>query len=141
MVGATVQFLIKDPVASTGVVQDLNHSMRMLAQTTLVNTMMTLKLVEIQNDKKFIGIRIQVHTRLQCWANQEILLWKHYVSPQSFPVGSPGKHCCASIVCRLGSKNVCQQIQKHFGRGSNVSWFAKGFAIPVTMVAQWFVYF
>ena len=72
MVGATVQFLVKDPVASTGVVQDLNHSMRMLAQTTLVNIMMTLKLVEIQNDKKFIGIRTQVHTRLQVhtrWAN------------------------------------------------------------------------
>ncbi|CAB4017773.1 stomatin 1 [Paramuricea clavata] len=59
LVGATVQFLIKDPVASKGVVQDLNHSMRVLAQTTLVNIMMTLKLVEIQNDKKFTSIHAQ----------------------------------------------------------------------------------
>ena len=62
LVGATVQFLIKDPIASKGVVQDLNHSMRVLAQTTLVNILMTLKLVEIQNDRKFIGIRAQVDT-------------------------------------------------------------------------------
>ena len=62
LIGASVQFLIKDPVASKGVVQDLNHSMRVLAQTTLVNIMMTQKLIEIQNDKKFIGIHAQVNT-------------------------------------------------------------------------------
>ena len=60
LVGATVQFLITNPVASKGVVQDLNHSMRVLAQTTLVNIMMTQKLIELQNDKKFIGIHAQV---------------------------------------------------------------------------------
>jgi hypothetical protein len=62
LVGASVQFLIKDPVASKGIVQDLNHSMRVLAQTTLVNIMMTLKLIEIQNDKKFTSIHAQVDT-------------------------------------------------------------------------------
>lgn len=60
LVGADVQFMIKDPIASKGVVQDLNHSLRVLAQTTLVNTMMSQKLIEIQNDKKFIGIHAQV---------------------------------------------------------------------------------
>ncbi|XP_046859498.1 stomatin-like protein 1 [Xenia sp. Carnegie-2017] len=59
LVGATVQFLIQDPIALTGNVQDLNHSMRVLAQTTLVNILTTQNLIEIQNDKKFTAIRAQ----------------------------------------------------------------------------------
>ena len=60
LVGLTVQFLIINPVAFKSVVQDLNHFMRVLAQTTLVNIMMTQKLIELQNDKKFIGIHAEV---------------------------------------------------------------------------------
>lgn len=59
-VGAEVHFCIKDAVLSKTSVQDLNHSLRMLAQTTLVNSVASRKLIEIQHDRKFINKQVQV---------------------------------------------------------------------------------
>ena len=50
----------------------------MLAQTTLVNIMMTLKLVETQSDKKFIGFRAQVHKWLTVYL---WLVWLNLLFP------------------------------------------------------------
>lgn len=58
-VGAEVHFCIKDAVLSKTSVQDLNHSLRMLAQTTLVNSVASRKLIEVQNDRKFINKQVQ----------------------------------------------------------------------------------
>ena len=59
-VGAEVQFSIKDAVLSKTAVQDLNHALRMLAQTSLVSSLASRKLVEIQHDRKFINKQVQV---------------------------------------------------------------------------------
>ena len=61
-VGAEVQFCIKDTVLSKTSVQDLNHSLRMLAQTTLVSSLASRKLIEVQHDRKFINKQVQVVT-------------------------------------------------------------------------------
>ena len=61
-VGAEVHFCIKDAVLSKTSVQDLNHSLRMLAQTTLVNSLASRKLIEAQHDRKFINKQVQVIT-------------------------------------------------------------------------------
>lgn len=58
-VGAEVQFSIKDAVLSKTAVQDLNHALRMLAQTSLVSSLASRKLVEIQHDRKFINKQVQ----------------------------------------------------------------------------------
>lgn len=58
-VGAEVQFCIKDAVLSKTSVQDLNHSLRMLAQTTLVSSLASRKLIEVQHDRKFINKQVQ----------------------------------------------------------------------------------
>ncbi|KAL9962945.1 hypothetical protein ACROYT_G032103 [Oculina patagonica] len=58
-VGAEVHFSIKDAVLSKTAVQDLNHSLRMLAQTTLVNSLASRKLLEVQHDRKFINKQVQ----------------------------------------------------------------------------------
>lgn len=58
-VGAEVQFSIKDAVLSKTSVQDLNHSLRMLAQTALVNCLGSRKLIEVQHDRKFINKQVQ----------------------------------------------------------------------------------
>lgn len=60
LVGADVQFSIKDVVLSRTSVQDLNHSLRMLAQTALVNCLGSRKLIEVQQDRKFINKQVQV---------------------------------------------------------------------------------
>jgi len=57
--GAEVHFCIKDPVLSKTAVLDLNHSLRMLAQTTLSHSLSSKKLVEVQNDRKFINKQVQ----------------------------------------------------------------------------------
>ena len=37
-----------------------------------------------------------------------------------FPcLSTSGKHCCGNKICFPGSKNVCQEIQKHFCCGNN----------------------
>ena len=59
-VGAEVHFSIKDVVLSKTAVQDLNHSLRMLAQTSLVSCLGSRKLTEIQHDRKFINKQVQV---------------------------------------------------------------------------------
>ena len=59
-VGAEVQFCIKDAVLSKTSVQDLNHSLRMLAQTTLVSSLASRKIIEVQHDRKFINKQVQV---------------------------------------------------------------------------------
>ena len=56
-----MQFSVKDAVLSKTAVQDLNHSLRMLAQTALVNSLVTRKLVEVQHDRKFINNQVQVY--------------------------------------------------------------------------------
>lgn len=61
-VGAEVHFCIKDAVLSKTSVQDLNHSLRMLAQTSLVNSVASRKLIEVQHDRKFINKQVQVVT-------------------------------------------------------------------------------
>ncbi|KAK3716245.1 hypothetical protein QZH41_018044 [Actinostola sp. cb2023] len=58
-VGADVQFHLKDPVLSQTATQDLNHSLRMLAQTSLVNCLSTKTVVQAEADKKFIDLHIQ----------------------------------------------------------------------------------
>jgi len=58
-VGAEVQFSIKDAVLSKTAVQDLNHSLRMLAQTSLVHSLGSRKLAEVQHDRKFINLQVQ----------------------------------------------------------------------------------
>lgn len=55
-----MHFCIKDPVLSKTAVLDLNHSLRMLAQTTLFHSLSSKKLVEVQNDRKFINKQVQV---------------------------------------------------------------------------------
>ena len=55
-----MHFCIKDPVLSKTAVLDLNHSLRMLAQTTLSHSLSSKKLVEVQNDRKFINKQVQV---------------------------------------------------------------------------------
>lgn len=69
-VGAEVHFCIKDAALSRTAVQDLNHSLRMLAQTTLVNSLASRKLIEVQHDRKFINKQVQV-THLYSIAKQE----------------------------------------------------------------------
>lgn len=56
-----MHFCIKDPVLSKTAVLDLNHSLRMLAQTTLFHSLSSKKLVEVQNDRKFINKQVQVN--------------------------------------------------------------------------------
>ena len=51
-----------------------------------------------------------------------------------FPINVPlfahlRKHCCGNKMCFPGSKNVSQEIQKHFCCGNNVSWFAHMFQV------------
>ena len=48
-------FVSKDAVLSKTSVQDLNHSLRMLAQTTLVSSLASRKIIEVQHDRKFIN--------------------------------------------------------------------------------------
>ncbi|XP_068707010.1 stomatin-like protein 1 [Montipora foliosa] len=57
--GAEVHFCIKDPVLSKTAVRDLNHSLRMLAQTTLSHSLASRKLIEVQHDRKFINKQVQ----------------------------------------------------------------------------------
>ncbi|CAH3149286.1 unnamed protein product [Porites lobata] len=68
-VGAEVHFSIKDVVLSKTAVQDLNHSLRMLAQTSLVSCLGSRKLTEIQHDRKFINKQVQevVHKGAAVW--------------------------------------------------------------------------
>ena len=48
---------------------------------------------------------------------------------QMFPLlAHLGKHCCGNKISFPGSKNVSQQIQKHFCCGNNVSYFAHMFS-------------
>jgi len=49
--GAEVYFNIEDPVLSVGTVQDLNYSMRTLAQTVLQRMLASMKLGEIEQEK------------------------------------------------------------------------------------------
>ena len=59
-VGADVQFSLKDPVLSLTAVKDLNHSLRMLAQTSLVNCLSTKTVAQAEADKKFIELNMEV---------------------------------------------------------------------------------
>ncbi|KXJ13355.1 stomatin-like protein 1 [Exaiptasia diaphana] len=58
-VGADIQFSLIDPVLSLTAVQDLNHSLRMLAQTALVNRLSTKTIAQAEADKKFIDLTLQ----------------------------------------------------------------------------------
>lgn len=58
-VGAEVQFFIYDPVLSKTNVQDLNHALRMIAQTTLTNSLTTKTVAGIQADRRFITLHVQ----------------------------------------------------------------------------------
>ena len=60
MIGADVQFKVFDPILMRRAVQDLNHALRLLAQTMLVNMLVPKTLAEIQQDKKFINLHMQV---------------------------------------------------------------------------------
>ena len=60
-VGAEVQFAINGPVLSKTNVQDLNHSLRMIAQTTLTNSLTTKTVASILSDRRFITLHIQVY--------------------------------------------------------------------------------
>lgn len=59
-VGADIQFSLIDPVLSLTAVQDLNHSLRMLAQTALINNLSTKTIAQAEADKKFIDLTLQV---------------------------------------------------------------------------------
>lgn len=59
-VGANVQFKLQDAILSQSAVQDLNHSLRMLAQVTLSRALEGKTAIIIQMDRKIINMHLQV---------------------------------------------------------------------------------
>ena len=60
--GASVQFKVMDAILSRTSVQDLNHSLRMLAQVTLSRALDGKTAIIIQTDRKIINMHLQVIT-------------------------------------------------------------------------------
>ncbi|EDO32231.1 predicted protein [Nematostella vectensis] len=59
MVGADVQFRIRDAVLSQTAIQNLNQSLRSIAQTSLSNCVARRTVPQAQGDRKFINIEVK----------------------------------------------------------------------------------
>ena len=60
-VGADVYFNISDVLLSVINVQDMNHSIRVLAQTSMQNHLTNMELSDIEKNKNFINDHLQTH--------------------------------------------------------------------------------
>lgn len=63
-IGAEVYFQVKDAVHSVGNVQDLNHSTRIICQTSLQKQLGKQSLSDIESDRLIISKVIQVGKRI-----------------------------------------------------------------------------
>lgn len=68
-IGATVYFRITDAVLSVASIQDLNHSVRILGQTVMMNLLCSRSKSEIENDKQYICTYMQeeMNAATQSW--------------------------------------------------------------------------
>jgi len=63
-IGAEVYFQVKDAVHSVGNVQDLNHSTRIICQTSLQKQLGKQNLGDIESDRLIMSKAIQVRKRI-----------------------------------------------------------------------------
>ena len=68
-IGATVYFRITDAVLSVASIQDLNHSVRVLGQTVMMNLLCSRSKSDIENDKQYICTYMQeeMNAATQSW--------------------------------------------------------------------------
>ncbi|KAJ8022534.1 Stomatin-like protein 1 [Holothuria leucospilota] len=68
-IGATVYFRITDAILSVASIQDLNHSVRILGQTVMMNLLCSRTKNEIENDKQYICTYMQeeMNAATQSW--------------------------------------------------------------------------
>lgn len=83
--GAEVHFRISDPVLSTSTVQDLSHSTRVLAQTTLTKIMQKKSMQELEKNKAAVITELEatVNNMTRSWG-VEIGRIELYVSRNLF---------------------------------------------------------